>query len=190
MKDWAVPGIYALSEKFRRNFPWQHCDKGIGESISFGLRNQIWYWAVGFSVVYCYNFQRWDDKYGVIKLYTRFDLPFISLGNGDELTYKITGSIKEGATIQLAYAGRTVNAKIHTYNGGTHFGNITKIDGIGGGYYLRYNWFAIVSVKFGGINTDLDIGRSSPAGVFLYNSLLFSAAFAFVITEIQVNFML
>ena len=82
---------------------------------------------------------RWDDNYGVIKLYTRFDLPFISLGNGDELTYKITGSIKEGATIQLAYAGRTVNAKIHTYNGGTHFGNITKIDGIGGGYYLRYN---------------------------------------------------
>lgn len=83
--------------------------------------------------------RRWDDKYGVIKLYTRFDLPFSSLGNGDEIVYRITDSIHEGARIQLSFAGRVVNGKIHTYNGGKRFGNITKIDGIGGGYYLRYN---------------------------------------------------
>lgn len=83
--------------------------------------------------------KRWDDKYGVIQLHTRFDLPYFSLQKGDEITYQITGSIREGATIRLGFAGRIVYGKIHTYNGGKRFGNITKIDGIGGGYYLRYN---------------------------------------------------
>lgn len=83
--------------------------------------------------------KRWDDKFGVIKLHCRFDFPYISAGFGDEITYNIPGAIKDGATIELSYGGRVVRAKMHTYNGGTRFGNITKIDGIGGGYYFRYN---------------------------------------------------
>lgn len=59
---------------------------------------------------------------------------------GTKITYKCPKGIYEGAPIDF-YVGssKVASGKVHTYNNAKTFGSITKIDCLGGGYYLKYN---------------------------------------------------